>query len=139
MFTDNTMKLTKPRQFQIRNEIILLLGVDYDAVSMMRRTLEAVGFPVLIADNDDQAADLFKSFNGAVRLLIIDVSLQDEGALETIAALRQRNPTLKVIVASKEVSPKEQHAIHIAGVIELIRKPVDKEQLLRVVSRIVEK
>jgi DNA-binding NtrC family response regulator len=139
MFTDNTMRLTEHRHFQIRNEIILLLGVDYEAVSMMRRTLEAVGFPVLIAEDDDQAADLFKSFNGAVRLLIIDVSLQDEGALETISALRKRNPALKVIVASKEVSPKELHEIQLVGVIELIRKPVDKEHLLRVVHRIVEK
>ena len=139
MFTDNTMKITEPTQFHIRNEIILLLGADSEVGYTIRRALEAAGFPVLIADSGEHADDLFRSFNGAIRLLIFNVALPEQGALETIAALRQRNPTLKVIVASKEVSPKEQHAIHIAGVIELIRKPVDKEQLLRVVSRIVEK
>jgi DNA-binding NarL/FixJ family response regulator len=58
---------------------------------------------------------------------------------EVIASLRKSNPTLKVIVASKDVSPSERRDIYISGVIELIRKPVDKEQLLQVVRRIVEK
>ena len=139
MITGDRMKLTEPRQFQIRNEIILLLGVDPEGGPVMRRTLEAVGFPVLTADNCEQAAELFRSFNGAIRLLIIDIALPGEGALEVIAALRKCNPTLKVIVASQEVSPRERHEIYISGVIELVRKPVDKEQLLQVVRRIVEK
>lgn len=139
MFTDNAMKLTEQRQFHIRKEIVLLLGVDSEVGSTIRRTLEAVGFPVVTADNSEEAADLFRSFNSAIRLLILDVALPGESALEDIAALRESNPTLKVIVASKEVSPRERHAIHIAGVIELIRKPVDKEQLLQAVRRIVAK
>ena len=139
MFTDYKTKFTEPSQFHIRKEIILLLGTDLEGSTAMRRTLEAVGFPVLIADSCEQAAALFRSFNGAIRLLIIDIALPGEGVLEVIAALRESNPTLKVIVASKEVSPRERHAIHIAGVIELIGKPVDKEQLLHVVHRIVEK
>ena len=139
MFTDNTMKLAEPGQFHIRKEIIVLFGIDPEGGTAMRRTLEAVGFPVLIADSCEQAAALFRSFNGAIRLLIIDIALPGEAALEAIAALRKSNPTLKVIVASKEVSPRERHAIHIAGVIELIGKPVDKEQLLQVVRGIVEK
>jgi len=138
MFTDYRTKLTEPRQFHIRKEIILLLGNDPEAGRVMRRTLEALGFPVLTADSCEQAADLFRSFNGAIRLLIIDIATPGKGALEVIAALRECNPTFKVIVASREVSPKERHEIYVSGVIELIRKPLDKEQLLRVVHRIVQ-
>ena len=139
MFTDNAMKLTEQSQFRIRKEIVLLLCVDSEEGSTIRRTLEAVGFPVVTADNSEEAADLFRSFNSAIRLLILDVALPGESTLEDIAALRESNPSLKVIVASKEVSPRERHVIHVAGVIELIRKPVDKEQLLQVVRRIVAK
>jgi DNA-binding NtrC family response regulator len=137
MFMDDRMKLPEPRQFQIRNEIILLLGADSEGGPVMRRTLEAVGFPVLTADNSEQAAELLRSFKGAIRLLIIDIALTGEDVFEVIAALRKHNPTLKVIVASKEVSPRERHEIYMSGVIELIRKPVDREQLLQVVRRIV--
>jgi DNA-binding NtrC family response regulator len=133
------MKLTDPPQFQIRNEIVLLFGADPEADPLMRRTLEAVGYPVLMADALEQADELFRSFDGAIRLLIIDIASREKNTLELIASLRERNPTLKVIVATKEVSPRERHDIHISGVIELISKPVDKEQLLRVVRRIVEK
>jgi DNA-binding NtrC family response regulator len=133
------MKLTDPPQFQIRNEIVLLFGADPEADPLMRRTLEAVGYPVLMADALEQADELFRSFDGAIRLLIIDIASREKNTLELIASLRERNPALKVIVATKEVSPRERHDIHISGVIELISKPVDKEQLLRVVRRIVEK
>ena len=139
MFTDYSMKLTEARQFHIRKEIILLFGIDPEVEPVMRRTLEAVGFPVLIADNGEQADALFRSFNGAIRLLIIDIALPGENTLNVIASLRKSNPTLKVLVASNEASPRERDALHIAGVIELIRKPVDKEQLLQVVHRIVKK
>ena len=139
MFTGNMMKLTKPRQFQIRNEIILLFCADPDTGPLMRRALEAGGYPVLTADAMEQADELFRSFDGAIRLLIIDIPSIGQNLLEVIASLRKRNPALKVIVASKEASPRERHDIYISGVIELIRKPVDKEQLLHVVRRIVEK
>ena len=136
MFTDNRMKLAETIKFHIRSEIILLLGIDPEIEPVMRRNLEAVGFPVLIADDCEQAAELFRSFNGAIRLLIIDGT---EGALEIIAALRKVNPALKVIVASEEVSPRERHDIYISGVIELLRIPLDREQLLQIVCSIVEK
>ncbi len=103
----------------------------------MRRALEAVGYPVLTADNGQQADELFRSFDGAIRVVIIDIAFDGKNTLEVIAALRKRNPALKVIAASKEVSPRERHDIFISGVIELIGKPVDREQLLRVVRRIV--
>jgi DNA-binding NtrC family response regulator len=126
-------------EFRVRNEIILLLGTDGEGAPLMQRTLEAVGYPVLTADNKEQADDLFRSFDGAIRLLIIDIAALEQSLLEVIASLRKSYPALKVIVASKDVSASERHDIYISGAIELVRKPVDKEQLLRVVSRIVEK
>jgi DNA-binding NtrC family response regulator len=136
---DNKMKTLEVRKFRVRNEIILLLGADSQEGPVMRKALEAVGYPVLTADNTVQADELFRSFDGAIRLLIIDTAETDQGPLEVIAALRKSNPSLKVIVASEEISPSERHDIYNSGVIELIRKPVDKEQLLQVVHRILKR
>ena len=138
MATHSKMKLTGPRQFHIRNEITLLLGHDPEGTRVMQRTLEAVGFPVVTADTCEQAAELVDCFDGAIRLLIIDIALSGESAREVIATLCRSNPALKVLVASREVTARERHEIQLAGVIELIRKPVDREQLLQVVRRILE-
>jgi len=102
----------------------------------MQRALEALGYPVLTAENREQADALFRSFNGSIRLLITDISVNGTSALEVIASLRRSNHTLKVVVISEEVSPRERRDIYKAGVIDLIRKPVEKEDLLRVVRRI---
>jgi CheY-like chemotaxis protein len=137
MFMESKMEFLEIHDFRVRKEIILLLGADPQRDHVMQRTLEAVGYPVLTADNGEQAQDLFRSFSDEIRLLIIDNSLKEESAPEVIAALRKNNPSLKVIVASKEVSPRERDGIFFSGVVELIRKPVDKEQLLQVVRGIV--
>jgi DNA-binding NtrC family response regulator len=131
------MNIPDKEKFQVRNEIILLLGAETEP--LIQRTLEAIGYPVLTAENREQADDLFRSFDGAIRLLIIDISATGQSLPEIIASLRKNNPTLKVVVASTDVSASERHDIYISGVIELIRKPVDKEQLLQVVRRIVGK
>ena len=137
MYTESRMKVPEVRDFRVRKEIILLLGSDTEEVSVVRRTLEAVGYPVLAADNSEETGELFKSFSGAIRLLIIEIAAVGGNLLELIASLRKNNPDLRVIVLSEEVSPRERNDIYISGVIELIRKPADKEQLLQVVRRIV--
>jgi DNA-binding NtrC family response regulator len=139
MFTENRRNIPEVENFRVRNEIILLLGMGMEGGPLVKRTLEAVGYPVLTADNRQQADELFRSFDGAIRLLIIEIVEKESSQLELITDLRKANPTLKVIVASEEISPRERHDIYISGVIEPIRKPVDKQQLLEAVRRTVEK
>jgi len=103
----------------------------------MQRALEAFGYPVLTVENQDQADAMLRSFNGGIRLLITDSSINGKSALEVIAALPKSSQTPKVIVVSEEVSPRERHDIFNAGVIELIHKPVEKEELLRAVRRTI--
>lgn len=137
MFSVESMNTNAPASFRVHKEIIMILSSESEIRTPMQRALEALGFPVLIAQNQDQADALFRSFDGAIRLLITDISVDGTSALEVIASLRKGNHTLKVVVVSEEVSPRERHDIYIAGVIELIRKPVEKEELLRVVRRII--
>ena len=134
---ENKMEFSEVHNFQVRKEIILLLGSDPHEDHGMQRTLEAVGYPVLTADTGEQAQELFRSFNGAIRLLIVDTAMKAKSALEVIAALRKNNPTMKVVVASGDLSPRERDDIFFSGVLELIHKPVDRQRLLQVVRKIV--
>lgn len=137
MFSVNRMNITAPKSFRVHKEIIMILSSESEIRTPMQRALEAFGYPVLTAENQEQAEALFRSFNGAIRLLITDISVNGKSALEVIASLRKSNRALKVVVVSEEVSRRERHDIYIAGVIELIRKPVEKEELLRVIRRII--
>ena len=137
MFSVDSMNTTAPASFRVHKEIIMILSSESEIRTPMQRALEALGYPVLTAQNLEQADALFRSFDGAIRLLITDISVDGTSALEVIASLRKGNHTLKVVVVSEEVSPRERHDIYIAGVMELLRKPVEKEELLRVVRRII--
>ena len=123
--------------FHVRNEILLVL--DSEDGPLIRRTLEAAGYPVLTAETTNQADDLFRSFGAAIRLLIVDIGEKDRSQLEFIAALRKTHPALRVLVASTDASHGQWRNIYLPGVIERIRHPVDKEQLLQAVRRTVER
>lgn len=131
------MNIAAPNSFRVQKEVIMILSSGSKINGPMQRALEAFGYPVLTAENQEQAGALLNSFNGEIRLLITDSSINGKSALEVIGSLPKSSQTLKVIVVSEEVSPRERHDIFSAGVIELIHKPVEKEELLRAVHRIV--
>ncbi len=133
------MNITAPKSFRVQKEIIMILSSEPEIDVFMQRTFEAIGYPVLTAEKKEQAEDLLKSFNGAIRLLVTDISINEESALGVIASLRMSNQTLEVIVISDEVSPRKRNDINIDGMIELIQKPVEKEDLLRAIRRIAAK
>jgi len=131
------MNITASKSFRVQKEIIMILSSGAKINSPMQRALEAFGYPVLTVENQDQADAMLRSFNGGIRLLITDSSINGKSAPEIIASLPKSSQTLKVIVVSEEVSPRERHDIFTAGVIELIHKPVEKEELLQAVRRTI--
>jgi DNA-binding response OmpR family regulator len=126
-----------PPSFKVHKEVIMILSNETEMRLAIQRTLEACGYPVVTAETQEQADAFFGSFDGAIRLLITDISLNRKNSLDVIASLRKNNQRLRVIVVCEKVSPRQRFDIHIAGVIELIYKPVEREELLRVVRRMV--
>jgi DNA-binding response OmpR family regulator len=126
-----------PPSFKVRKEVIMILSSETEPRLTMQRALEASGYPVVSAETLEQADAFFVSFDGAIRLLITDVSLNRKSSLDAIASLRENNQRLGVIIVCEKISPRERFDIHIAGAIELVFKPVEREELLRAVSRMV--
>ena len=115
----------------------MILSGETETRLTIQRALEACGYPVVSAETQEQADAFFVSFDGAIRLLITEISLNRKNSLDIIASFRENNERLGVIIVCEKISPRERFDIHIAGVIELVYKPVEREELLRVVGRMV--
>jgi DNA-binding response OmpR family regulator len=126
-----------PPSFKVHKEVIMILSGETETRLTIQRALEACGYPVVSAETQEQADAFFVSFDGAIRLLITEISLNRKNSLDIIASFRENNERLGVIIVCEKISPRERFDIHIAGVIELVYKPVEREELLRVVSRMV--
>lgn len=114
-----------------------LLLVDDDAAfrSMLRRALQRRGHDVIEAAEGGAA---LRALSGAtVDLVITDIIMPDMEGIETIRALRQTHPELKIIAISGGGRMKPEGYLEMAkafGAFRVLSKPFDNEQLFAAIE-----
>lgn len=71
---------------------------------------------------------------GNISLLIIDYSLVDIGGISELREIKIRFPDLKILVISNSISKSELHELNGSGIINIILKTADKEELFEAVN-----
>ncbi|MFA7138885.1 MAG: PAS domain S-box protein [Bacteroidales bacterium] len=69
--------------------------------------------------------------------VILDINMPVMNGYETIAAIRRRYPHLPVIAQTAYAMPDEKAGILAAGCNEYISKPLDMEELLRTIKKVL--
>jgi CheY-like chemotaxis protein len=77
---------------------ILLIDDEDELRSILRMSLEKMGYAVTEARNGAEAMKLFKK--APADLVLTDLIMPEKEGLETIRQLRRRNPELKIIAMS---------------------------------------
>jgi CheY-like chemotaxis protein len=116
----------------------LLLVVEEGALlEIIKGTLEAYGYRVLCAENDQQALDLHQQRQGEIAAVLTNLSIPGLDGVGMIRRLAQQDPRVKVINTSglPDLLP-------VAGVESIVRatltKPYSAEKLLEVVRQVLE-
>lgn len=81
-------------------ETILVVDDEASIRQVTKRTLESLGFKVLLAVNGAEAIALYADHQAKVALVITDMMMPVMDGAATIRALRRMNPTLPIIAAS---------------------------------------
>ena len=114
---------------------ILLIDDDEAFRSMLRRALQRVGYDVVEAS--DGRAGLQALSDARVDLVITDIIMPEMDGLETIRALRQSHPELKIIAMSGggRATPEGYLAIaKLFGTAAVFTKPFDNEELFAAIE-----
>ena len=129
----------KPREEIVRGgKETILLAEDEEAIrSLVERTLKELGYTVLVARNGEEAIEIFRR-NRGIALAILDVVMPRKGGKEAFEAMREANPTLKVIF----MSGYSANAIHdsfvlIAGM-PFLQKPFGPTILARKIRDVLD-
>ena len=77
---------------------VLLIEDDIDYLELMRNALETAGFMVLTAANGNEGIDKFST--NPCNIVITDILMPGKEGYETILALKQLLPTVKIIAIS---------------------------------------
>ena len=79
---------------------ILLVDDEESVRTMGRRMLERNGFQVLTAANGREALEIYRARRSEIALVLLDLTMPDLDGEETFHALRQMDPTVRVVMSS---------------------------------------
>ena len=94
--------------------------------------LEKAGFAVRIADNGTQALQILE--REAIQTIILDVVMPELDGLDFLAGLRAKYPAIPVVVVGGRDAPRTEMEARRLGVVECLRKPLNIEELVEIVS-----
>ena len=114
---------------------VLIIEDDESVQRMLKLTFEQAGYDVGVASNGRIGIQLYQAT--PFDLVITDLIMPEMEGLETIAALNQSDPKVKVIAISGGGCSEPQSYLKIAakmGAARAFSKPVDRHELLAAVK-----
>lgn len=112
---------------------VLAIDDDPAVLEALKLILVLEGFDVVEAESGDVAIAAART--EAFDVAITDLKMPGMSGLETLAALRQIDPSLPVIIASGFLDEEVAVECLSLGALAYIRKPFDLEDLFSLVQR----
>ena len=98
--------------------------------------LKRAGFAVLLAEDGQEAIDLYQAHAGEVRVVVLDMTMPRLSGDGVARRLREADPRLPILFTSGFT--EEEVAGHVDGAVAFIQKPYTAADLRRKVRRLLE-
>src|SRR5690606_2233104 len=115
---------------------VLVVEDDPLIVSFMRTALRKSGHHVHSAGSGEAARELLR--DGAIDLLLLDLTLPDMDGLDLLRDLRQSGSDVPVVVVTSRSDPADRATALELGVEDYVVKPFPLRDLLALVTRVLE-
>jgi len=102
-------------------------------VELLRRMLERAGY-VNVATTSDPAEAVELCVREPTALLLLDLHMPGADGFEVMAAVRERDPGVRVIVSTGDASPGAAQRALAAGAGSVLIKPFEYGELIRQVA-----
>ncbi|HEX2219130.1 MAG TPA: response regulator [Gemmatimonadales bacterium] len=118
-----------------RGDGLVLVVDDEPAIrSLVQRSLENLGYTVLLAEHGGQALELLTRTVDPILLVVLDLAMPVLDGAETAAALHQRWPELPVLVMSGLADHDALRSLERVRIAGFVPKPFAPEQLAQAVA-----
>jgi len=113
---------------------ILIVDDDVDIVNLFEQFLKFKGHDIVAkAFNGEEALEIYKNFENAPNIIIMDHRMPLKNGLETTKDILAINPDCKIIFVSADHSVREK-ALEM-GVIDFLEKPIDFSTLFNIIEK----
>ena len=114
---------------------ILVVDDEPGIRNFLQKVLTSVGYRVLGAENGKEAVQQVDT--SEIDLVIMDLAMQEQDGIETIQILRQVRPRLKIIAMSGVFAGPLLDAAQLLGAQASLAKPIQPDELLAAVARVM--
>ncbi len=120
------------------NELILVVDDEESMRSFVEETLETHGYRTVLAKDGQEAIDAFRTYNGQIALVILDLVMPTMGGRETFLKLKELNRDVKVMLSTGYGQNGKAQEILEGGAKGFLQKPYQVVPLLAKVRAILE-
>lgn len=119
-------------------EPILLVDDEPLLLELGREILSLHGYQVLTATSGQEALEVHQAASRRIPLAILDMAMPGMSGLETMRALRERDPAMRAIISSGFHPSQKVRQVLDHEVDAFINKPYNIERMTREVRRILD-
>lgn len=124
-----TSSLAEAQDLAHGNETILVVEDEDPIREVIRFIFERQGYEVLLAEDGQQALELFECHRDIVGLVLLDLSLPRRSGQEVLAQIHGLMPSMRVLI----MTGLGVDLVDCKGALGLVEKPFEVEDLLQMV------
>ena len=84
------------------NRTILVADDEQMLRRALSRVLSRAGFSAIVAEDGQQAIDIFAQRSSEIDLVVLDMNMPIKNGVQAFYGIRELDPTMKVVIASGE-------------------------------------
>jgi two-component system response regulator RegA len=115
------------------SEKILLVDDEKDFLDVMSERIEARGMEVTTAESAVKALKQVES--GGFDAIILDLMMPGMDGLETLKAIKKKNPDLQVILLTGHATIEKGIEAMKLGAMDFLEKPADLDKLTEIIKK----
>ncbi len=115
------------------SEKILLVDDEKDFLEVMSERIEARGMEVTTAESAITALEQVES--GGFDAIILDLMMPGMDGLETLKAIKKKNPDLQVILLTGHATIEKGIEAMKMGAMDFLEKPADLDKLTAIIKK----
>ena len=116
---------------------VLVVDDEADIRKSVRLILSKAGYDVVEAEDGEAGVRAIKRGDNpfALGAIICDLNMPKMGGMEAIPYFRSQFPHSSVIVLSGEVTTERARILLKQGVVDILSKPINQDELLRAIKK----
>jgi CheY-like chemotaxis protein len=118
---------------------VLVVEDEERMLHALGKILAKQGYKVLKATDGEMALDTYERHNETIDVVLLDLGLPKMSGRDVLLRMKNRNPDVKVVIASGHFEDEMNSDIDQTGVKHLLRKPYMPDEVIKILQSLTKR